>query len=367
MPAESITSTAPSSRTTASPGEGTRPEPDNRAPVGLPVTTPSTPALAEAGTAIYQLAVAHTWRRRGHPVVPCSRTSKRPLVEGWGSSATEAELAPFYDVRQVDAWWSSIHPRAHVGLLTRHVLVVDCDMPKGPSGLAGRWAGCQDGTDVLAARLAELGLAWPETYTVLTPSGGIHLYFVMPEDPIGCRTGTGRSKDPGGEPAAGHIGPLVDVRGVGGYVIAAGSYSPKAGRPYERISPAAVRPAPLPDALAELLRQRPAPPPTPAPSIPVTYGRRADRYAQAALAGAAQDVAEVEAGRGNALLFARARRLAELSSTAPRVLTLDEVERVLVPVVLGRPVHDPARRWTEAEARATIRSGWNTGLRGAAA
>lgn len=357
MPAESITSTAPS-RATASPGEETRTEPDNRTPAGRSVTTPSTPAQA-AGTAIYQLAVAHTWRRRGHPVIPCSKTTKRPLVAGF---STDADLAPFYDLRQVESWWGTDYPRAHVGLLTRHVLVLDLDVPKSPAGLAGRWSGCADGTDVLAVRLAELGLDWPVTYTVLTPSGGLHLYFQQPEVPIGCRTGTGRSTDPGGDPAPGHLGPLVDVRGVGGYVIAAGSYSARHGRPYERISPPSVRPAPLPDALAELLRQRPAPPPpTPAPSIPVAYGRRADRYARAALTGAAQDVAGAPEGEGNRLLFARARHLAEVAHTAPRVLTLDELLRQLVPAAVGRG------RTTEAEARRTVKSGWTAGQQGAAA
>ncbi|MEV4557800.1 bifunctional DNA primase/polymerase [Kitasatospora sp. NPDC049285] len=310
------------------------------------------------GTLVYQLAVAHTWRRRGHPVMPGSQATKRPLVQGFGAGEDRAK---FCSPSLVDAWWSTLFPRAHVCLLTDHYLVVDCDMPKGPAGLTDRWSGCQDGTDVFAVRLAELGLTWPETYTVLTPSGGVHLYFVMPGDPIGCRTGTGRAKDPSGEPAPGHIGPLVDVRGVGGYVIAAGSYSAKHGRPYERISPPAVRPAPLPDALAELLRRPAAPPPAPTPPTPVQYGRRADRYAQSALAGAAQDVADAPAGEGNRMLFARARHLAELAHTAPRVLTLEEVQRHLVPASVGRG------RTAEAEARRTVESGWTAGQRGAAA
>jgi hypothetical protein len=315
--------------------------------------------VPRGNVAEHQLAVAFTWAQRGHPVLPCSRQTKRPLVGGFD---TGADLATFSDLGRIRAWWGVQYRAAHVGLLTRRLLVVDCDMPKGPSGLTGQWAGCQDGTDVLALRLAELGAEWPETYTVLTPSGGVHLVFLQPPDePIGCRTGTGR-RDPAGGVAPGHIGPLVDVRGVGGYVIAPGSYSARQGRPYERISPAAVGPAPLPGALAEILSQPPAPPaPTPVRLLPQQGSTRAERYAERALAGAADDVRAAPAGEGNRLLFARARRLGELAATAPHIITLAAVEEVLVPAA-----RDRGGDWTDYEAMATIRSGWNRG-QGAAA
>jgi hypothetical protein len=317
---------------------------------------------SRGNVAAHQLAVALTWVHRGQPVIPCSRRDKAALENGFKAAASPAELRRFYDPEQVRQWWTGEYERAHVGLLTRHLVVLDLDQPKaGAERLDGRWDGCQDGADVLALRL---GGEWPETYTVLTPSGGLHLVYLQPTDePIGCRTGTGR-KDRAAPPAPGHIGPLVDVRGVGGYVIAAGSRSTAQGRPYERISPAAVGPQPLPESIRALLR-RPAPAPA-APAAahpsPIRVQGRADRYAQAALAGAANDVRAAPPREGNAMLFARARRLGELAATAPTIITLTAVEEHLVPAATKR-----GGDWTDHEARATILSGWTAGQRGAAA
>jgi hypothetical protein len=99
-----------------------------------------------------------------------------------------------------------------------------------------------------AARFAEIvqehGQPWPDTLTVRTPSGGQHLYYVAP---------------PGREirNSASRIGPKIDVRGAGGYVLAAGSVV--GGRAYEVIATDDREPALLPGWLADL-----ATPPTPA-------------------------------------------------------------------------------------------------------
>lgn len=370
MTAESI---KPTDRTGPAglPGEGGAAGPHKSAPPSRrTVTEPPTPGHLgptavhfRGNVAARQLAVALTWAGRGHGVIPCSRQNKRPLVGGFDGDRTPVELAPFHDLGQVERWWGQEYRGAHVGLLTRRLVVIDCDMPKAPAPLGGRWAGCQDGTEVLARRLAEVGADWPETYTVLTPSGGVHLFFEQPADePIGCRTGTGR-RDPAADPAPGHVGPLVDVRGVGGYVIAPGSYSSAQGHPYERISPAGTVPAALPAALVQLLH-KPAPPPAaPAASRTLlTCSSRAERYARSALIGAANDVLAAPPRTGNALLFARARRLAELAPTAPHVITLATVEEHLVPAAVKR-----GGDWTDGEARRTILSGWNRGQQGAAA
>ncbi|WSU86717.1 bifunctional DNA primase/polymerase (plasmid) [Streptomyces globisporus] len=227
----------------------------------------------------HQRAVALTWLVRGVAVVPCSRTDKGALVPGFGRDAPPEQLAKFSDPEQVRAWWSGRFKRAHVGLLTgrgtddRGLVVVDLDMPKvDAQPLEGRWSGCHGGTDVLELLARGAGADWPDTYAVLTPSGGMHLYFAQPSAGplIGCATGEG--------PTAPHIGPLVDVRGVGGYVIAAGSYPTAQGRVYERVSPPEMRPQPLPDWLLELLR--PAAPPTTPPRRPAPvclYARPAHR------------------------------------------------------------------------------------------
>ncbi|MGW1848610.1 bifunctional DNA primase/polymerase [Streptomyces sp. NPDC001966] len=331
-----------------------REQPSVDTPDGRPAAS-----LADA-----QLSVAMTWVRRGFPVIPCSRTDKGAMVPGFGKGKTAAEMAPFSDPETVAGWWSSGRfARAHVGLLTgrggsggRGLVVVDLDMPKSDTEpLTGRWAGCAGGSDVLELLMREAGAEWPDTYTVLTPSGGMHLYYLQPADGplIGCATGEG--------PRAPHLGPLVDVRGVGGYVIAAGSYSAAQGRPYTRVSAPELLPQPLPAWLLKLLRPvetaAPAREVRPAPVHQLPTGDRAERYATAALGGELDKVAGAGEGERNRQLYAAARRLGELSSTAPAVLDETAVHDQLLDAARSAGV-------AEREALRTIRSGWERGLRG---
>jgi hypothetical protein len=307
----------------------------------------------------HQRSVALTWVARGLPVVPCSRTDKGALVPGFGRDATAEQLAKFSDPEQVRAWWSGRFKRAHVGLLTgrgtdgRGLVVVDLDMPKGDARpLEGRWSGCDGGTDVLELLAREAGADWPETYSVLTPSGGMHLYFEQPADGplIGCATGEG--------PTAPHIGPMVDVRGVGGYVIAAGSYSTAQGRMYERVSAPETLPQALPGWLLELLRPSApaaAPPRPPAPVRVLPTGTRAERYAAAALTGAAEDVASAPKGERNRRLFLAARKLGELHAVAPTVLDETTVQEQLLAAAVAVGLR-------ERSSLSSIKSGWTKGL-----
>ncbi|GAA2317553.1 bifunctional DNA primase/polymerase [Streptomyces hawaiiensis] len=322
--------------------------------------TPS-PAVARPSGSLteQQRAVAMVWLGRGIPVVPCSRTDKGPMVPGFGRDATAEQLQPFSDPEQVREWWSGRFKRAHVGILTgrgsdgRGLLVVDLDVRKESTVLPSEFDYAYSGVDVLERMATEAGEDWPETYTVLTPSGGVHLYFRQPEEGplIGCATGAG--------PTAPHLGPLIDVRGIGGLVIAAGSYSAAQGLPYRRMSDASSRPQPLPGWLLERLRPAAAPAPArrPAPLLVLPTASRADRYAAAALSGAAEDVADAPEGERNRGLFAAARRLGELQETAPGVLEETTVREQLLAAALRSGQ-------SEREALRTIRSGWERGLAG---
>ena len=108
----------------------------------------------------------------------------------------------------------------------------------------------------------------PSTVEVLTGGGGRHLYFAHP----GGRVAN----------SAGKLGPGLDVRGDGGYVVAPPSLH-RSGRSYawEQSSlPGEVALAALPGWLLELLQ----PPPTPsAPAVRVQAG---SRWAQLVAAGA---------------------------------------------------------------------------------
>jgi hypothetical protein len=127
------------------------------------------------------------------------------------------------------------------------LVMLDLDKPKPGYQMSARWRqdgwldepGITDGWDVLAA-LAERngGTGWPCTFTVLTPSGGAHLYYLAP---------AGRSI--GNKP----LGPMIDVRGGGdgdgGYVLGPGSVL--GGRKYEIADDQDL--VPLPGWIADLL------------------------------------------------------------------------------------------------------------------
>ena len=138
-------------------------------------------------------------RDLGWPVFPCDPKTKRPLTEnGFKDASTDPE--------QISAWWHR-HPNAMIGIPTgsaSHVVVLDVDVDPD-RGIDGRQS-----LD---------GLELPPTMAVRTPRGGIHYYFDWPD-------GTEIRN------SAGQIGPGLDVRGEGGYVIVPPSIN-AAGKGYE--------------------------------------------------------------------------------------------------------------------------------------
>jgi len=102
-----------------------------------------------------------------------------------------------------------------------------------------RHAGKPDGIASFACLCGEHGAGWPSTFTVATPSGGLHLYFRV-------------SADDGFASVIGWL-PGVDVRGpgrrLGGYLAGPGSVI--AGRSYEVAADLPI--AGLPDWLGDLL------------------------------------------------------------------------------------------------------------------
>lgn len=86
-------------------------------------------------------------------------------------------------------------------------------------------------------------LALPRTVTANTGGGGQHYYYITPP---GVTIGN----------SAGKLGPGVDVRGEGGYVLIPGSIHPETGKAYEwapGLSPDDVPFAPLPPHIVERL------------------------------------------------------------------------------------------------------------------
>jgi len=149
--------------------------------------------------------IAHVARyiRAGVSLFPCEPDGKKPLTKNGFKDATR-------DMGQAAEWWRR-WPQARAGIPTgaeNGFFVLDVDLAKGDA---------PSGAESLASLEARFGKL-PQTYTVSTLSGGEHRYFKMPLG--GIKT------------SAGKIGAGLDIRGDGGYVIAAGSrgYTVLSGR-----------------------------------------------------------------------------------------------------------------------------------------
>lgn len=149
-------------------------------------------------------ALAHA--KSGFYVIPLVENSKRPLISDWQNRATTNPL-------QIDSWWTE-HPKANIGIACEvsNLIVIDLDTSKGvvpPS--PWKELGVKDGADVFDEICRNAGDSKLfDTYTVITPSGGKHLYFYDQNVPIKQGTevnGWWR----------------VDTRSKGGYIVAEGS------------------------------------------------------------------------------------------------------------------------------------------------
>jgi len=172
-----------------------------------------------SGTAKAAIAIA----RRGLLVHPIRPDRKEPILDAW------QKLATLYQ-DQLAKWWRR-WPSANVGIACgglARLLVVDVDPDK-------------DGETSVRALETEHGTL-PETVEVITPRGGRHLYFFV------------RSGCPMPGNSAGKLGPGVDTRGRGGYVVA--PPSTVAGRPYVWSVDSSSQIAFAPDWLLEALAKR---------------------------------------------------------------------------------------------------------------
>lgn len=153
---------------------------------------------------------------RGWPVMPTR--GKRPILPDWENEATQ-------DVDEIRALWH------RDGDWAGYNIGIAC----GPARLVVLDIDVKDGRDGFAELKAE-GIQLPETYSVRTPTGGLHLYYqTTPDKPY--------SNSP--------LTPGIDIRAGGGLVVAAGSHIPGVGD-YEVASDLPV--AALPTALAMRLQ-----------------------------------------------------------------------------------------------------------------
>jgi len=170
------------------------------------------------GSAPLLLKAALAYTRRGVPVFPCEPGAKRPLTRNGHWDATT-------NPRVVERWWQQ-RPSANIGVPTGErsgVVVLDVDVDDG--GLES------------SAKLERAGTTAPKTARTRTGGGGVHVFF---RNPRGTEIRN----------SAGLLGPGLDVRGEGGYVVVPPS---RTQGPYEWVDRSPLTEAPW---LIERLTER---------------------------------------------------------------------------------------------------------------
>ncbi len=128
--------------------------------------------------------------QRGFKIFPVAANDKKPpLIKDWNMNASS-------DKAQIDAWIEQF-PDCNFGLAAgaSFQIVVDIDPRNG-------------GLETLRKLEAEFG-PMPATLIAITPSGGFHYYYLGV-----CQSKTNA------------LGPGVDIKSAGGYVVLAGSKRP---------------------------------------------------------------------------------------------------------------------------------------------
>ncbi|WP_339128806.1 phage/plasmid primase, P4 family [Streptomyces sp. f51] len=172
--------------------------------------------------------MALTYARMGWSVFPLRPLTKVPATpNGFKDAST--------DPRVITAWWTDT-PTANIGIATgiSGLFVIDVDTKNGKKG-----------AETLAQLVAEHG-DLPDTYTVQTWSGGRHYFFEMPQSRLNNSTGTEKAG----------LGPDIDTRGDGGYVVAAPSVVEENGVRGKYDATLRIRPAELPAWVADRLTPR---------------------------------------------------------------------------------------------------------------
>jgi len=175
-------------------------------------------------TAVKNLTLDHAkfYASKGWDVFPITPRRKNPPLVKWGDEATT-------EPGTISRWWND-SPQANIGIATgarSGIIVLDIDPEHG-------------GEESLMALIVQNG-PLPETPESLTGSGGRHIVFRHPGPEI--------------RNSAGKLGPGLDIRGDGGYIVAPPSIHPN-GKSYEwEISsrPSKINIAPMPGWLVGLL------------------------------------------------------------------------------------------------------------------
>lgn len=267
---------------------------------------------------------ALAYARQGWRVFPCN-VNKSPKTKNGFKDATS-------DEQTIQQWWRKT-PASSIGIATglaSGLLVLDVDFPDGPDSLA---------------KLEEEYGPLPATLEQRTGSGGRHLFF---KKPIGITI----------KNSAGKIGPNLDIRCEGGYVIVPPSrgWNSKTGcgtgTHYEWVNDLPI--AEAPGWLIDMLRgdKKPERKVKERPATPGTVTSSA--YGLAALEKEIAILTVTPEGKRNDQLNKSVYVLAQLVAGGELDHESVESELLSVAISIGLP---------EEEARATIQSGFDAGFK----
>lgn len=128
-------------------------------------------------------------RKLGSAIIPVVKGGKAPAIQGGHKAASK-------DLKKLAAFFRA-NPRLNYGIATGAAsgfFALDIDGPKGKAALA---------------EFARKHGPLPATVKQLTPNDGAHIFFKSPGYPI--------------PNSVGRLGPGIDIRGDGGYVVGPGS------------------------------------------------------------------------------------------------------------------------------------------------
>ena len=220
----------------------------------------------------------------------CGSPGKHPLVRnGLHNATTEHDT--------IRTWWGN-WPRANIAIRTGQVsglVVLDIDPDHGG----------QTTLDHLADQHGSL----PPARTIRTGSGGLHLYYAHPGHPVPNDAGR-------------RLGPGIDIRGDGGYVIAPPSRH-RSGDRYRLTARGGDIPR-LPAWLIDALRADRSPVPAPASRRCIAHE---DAWAQAALSGELERLRRAPVGARNDTLNRVAFRIGQIVS-AGRLAEADAIQAI---------------------------------------
>lgn len=259
------------------------------------------------------------------------------VIFGWSVFPVRPDKIPFpsfswrdestNDPERIRDLWAA-HPGANVA--------VDC----GKSGLIVLDIDAKNGVDGYASLDAlhkQVDFS-TDTVSEKTPSGGLHMFYKMNGTII--------------KNSAGKLGPGLDIRGDGGYIVCAPSVTPEGGyRWIDTASPDDLAPLPFPSALADFLTE-----------CGVTFLHRGktqilsepeSAYGHAALEGELAKLRAARNGERNDQLNRSAFALGQLVGAG-------ELDRGCAETALTEAALSVGL--TENETHATIRSGLDSGI-----